>query len=838
MNISYNWLKTYIDCDRTADELSKILTSIGLEVGTVEKVQTIRGGLEGLVIGEVLTCSDHENSNHLHVTSVDIGGEENLQIVCGAPNVAAGQKVVVATIGTTLYSGDDSFAIKKSKIRGVESFGMLCGESEIGVGSDNSGIMVLSPDATIGTTAKEYFGVKDDYLIEVDITPNRADAISHYGVARDLAAYFNAHNIPHTLYAGNFNGEEKHFIEGKNIQNNPLGEEWNNAINNPLNIEIKVENYDLCPRYSGITICNIKVEESPKWLKDRLTTIGLKPINNIVDITNFVLHAFGQPLHAFDADKIDRNKVLVRTANEGEKFTTLDGVERTLNNNDLMICNAQKPMCIAGVFGGEESGVSNETKNIFIESAYFNPVSVRKTARRHGLNTDASFRYERGTDPNITIFALKYATKLITQIAGGEIASSINDIYPQKIEDFNVELSIKKTNSLIGKELTKAEIINILSGLEMKVTNESEDIISLQIPPYRTDVQRDVDVIEDILRIYGYNNIELSDNLRSNISYSSKIDNHKYTNLISEQLTAAGYNEILNNSLTRGEYYQDNNIWAFDNCVKLMNSLSVDLNVMRQTLLYGGLESITHNVNRQNANLKFYEFGNCYLMNNSYEGDDRTKAFKEHQHLSLWVTGNKSSLTWNEQVNKTSFYQLKAYTLNVLVRMGYEPRNLKIEEISNEIFSQALVLKQKSGTEIATIAILDTKFLKKMGISQEVFYADIAWDNALKNVSKRNIEFQEIPKYPEVRRDLALLVDKNIKFQEIERIAHDTEKKLLKNIVLFDVYEGKNLEAGKKSYAVNFTLQDNEKTLNDKQIDAIMQKLIKQLTDKLDAKLR
>ncbi len=821
MNISYKWLKSYIECSQSADEISKILTSVGLEVGTVETIQSIKGGLSGLVIGEVLTCIGHENSDHLHVTTVNVGEDVPLQIVCGAPNVAAGQKVVVATVGTTLYSGEDSFVIKKSKIRGVESFGMLCSATEIGVGADHDGIITLPEDTAVGTTAREYFGVEDDYLIEVDITPNRSDAISHYGVARDLAAYFNAHNIEYKL--------SRPTVDEQLFSATP---------EDTLLVEVDVADTKLCPRYAGITLKGIKIEESPKWLRNYLTTIGLKPINNIVDITNYILHSFGQPLHAFDAAKIAGNKVLVKTVEAGTKFTTLDGIERTLHAEDLMICNETEPMCIAGVFGGAKSGVTEDTTTVFIESAYFNPVSVRKTARRYGLNTDASFRYERGADPNIAIYALKYAAQLMCEIAGGKVSSTITDIYPVPVEHFVVELSLDKTRKLIGKDLSKDEVKNILKGLEMEITAETADTLSLLVPPYRTDVQRDVDVIEDILRIYGYNNIELSTSLRSNISHSPKIDNHKFTTLISEQLTANGFNEILNNSLTRSAYYEGNAIFPEEKCVRLMNSLSIDLNVMRQTLLYGGLESIAHNINRQHANLKFYEFGNCYEFNSEFSGDIRTKAFRESQHLSLWITGQKTNLSWAERQDKTTFYQLKAYVQNIFTRLGIDPHTIKIEELANDIYTQALVFRSRAGVEVATLGVLSSKLLKNMEISQEVFHANIQWDAVIKQAAKRTITYQEISKFPAVKRDLALLLDKQISFSEIEKIAFDTEKKLLRSVVLFDVYEGKNLPDGKKSYAVNFTLQDTERTLNDKQIDAIMQKLIKQLTTKLSATLR
>lgn len=615
MNISYKWLSEYITCDKTAEELAKILTSIGLEVGYVEKVQTVKGGLEGLVVGEVLTCVDHENSDHLHVTTVNVGSGEPLQIVCGAPNVAAGQKVIVATIGTVLYDGDESFTIKRSKMRGVESFGMICAEDEIGVGTAHDGIIVLPADTPAGMKAAEYFGIEDDYVIEVDITPNRADATSHYGVARDLAAYFEAHQESYTL--------KRPSVDAFAVADNSLP------------IDIQLVNPDRCPRYSGITVNNVKVGESPKWLKERLSTIGIRPINNVVDVTNYILHAFGQPLHAFDASKIVGNTVKVQTVAEGTKFVTLDGVERTLSDQDLMICNALEPMCIGGVFGGLKSGVTEHTDSVFIESAYFNPVSIRKTARRFGLNTDASFRYERGIDPHQTVYILKYAAMLIAELTGGKISSEISDVYPTPIDDFTVEVSHSKINTLIGKDIDDDMLQRIFKGLEMEVLSHTDGGYTLRVPAYRVDVQRDVDVIEDILRIYGYNNVEISDRLVANISFSKGVDSSRWQNTISEQLTANGFNEILNNSLTKAAYYADQQEYPLDHCVKIINSLSQDLSVMRQTLLYGGLESIAHNANRQNADLKMYEFGNCYHFDESRRNaDNRLSPYSEEYHLA------------------------------------------------------------------------------------------------------------------------------------------------------------------------------------------------------------
>ncbi len=819
MNISYNWLKKYINVDVTAVDLGKALTSIGLEVGSVDEVQTVKGGLEGLVIGEVLTCENHENSDHLHVTTVNVGAEDKLQIVCGAPNVAAGQKVIVATVGTKLYSGEESFTIKRSKIRGVESMGMICAEDEIGIGTSHDGIIVLPSDAIVGTLAKDYYGIKNDYLIEVDITPNRVDAASHYGVARDLSAFYALKNKTIKL--------QKPSVEDFKVQNTNL------------NIPVKVENSDFCPRYSAVTISNVKVTESPDWLKNALLVIGLRPINNIVDITNYVLHELGQPLHAFDADKITGKEVIVKCMPEGTTFTTLDGIDRKLNGADLMICNADEPMCMGGVFGGLKSGVSETTQNVFLESAYFNPVSIRKTARRHGLNTDSSFRFERGCDPTNTIYVLKRCALLIQEIAGGEISSEIIDIYPQEVKPFEVQLSIQKINSLIGKEIGTENIETILTALEMKIVSKNEDSYTLNIPAYRVDVQRDVDVIEDILRIYGYNNVEIGDTLKSTLSYSSKPDSYQLQNLISEQLTGQGFNEILNNSLTKASYYTNLTSYPEINNVKILNSLSSDLNVMRQTLLFGGLDNIARNINRRNSDLKFYEFGNCYQYHaeNKKEGETLA-AYSEDYHLGLWITGNKHAQSWTTAEEKSSIYELKAYIENILRRLGLNLQKLIVGEYSDDLYSEAMSIYTKSGKKLAVYGIVHPKIRKIADIDQEVFYADLNWNEILAGLKGQKVQYTELSKFPEVKRDLALLLDKSTAFAEIEKIAFETERKLLKKVNLFDVYEGKNLEAGKKSYAVSFILQDETKTLADVQIETIMKKLQSNFETKLGARLR
>lgn len=819
MNISYNWLKQYINIDVTPDALSKALTSIGLEVGGVEEVQTVKGGLEGLVIGEVLTCGAHENSDHLHVTTVNVGAGEPLQIVCGAPNVAAGQKVVVATVGTKLYSGDESFSIKRSKIRGVESLGMLCAQDEIGIGTSHDGIIVLPADVQVGTLAKDYYGIKSDYLLEVDITPNRVDAASHFGVARDLAAFFA--------------------LKDKSVQLTRPSVDAFAVQNTNLTIPVVVENTDACPRYSGVTISGVTVAESPEWLKNYLQIIGLRPINNIVDATNFVLHELGQPLHAFDADKIKGDEVRVKNMPEGTVFTTLDGVERKLNAADLMICNAENAMCIGGVFGGLDSGVTETTKNVFLESAYFNPVTIRKTARRHGLNTDASFRFERGCDPTNTIYVLKRCALLIQEVAGGQISSEIVDVYPEEVKPFVVELSLRKINTLIGKEIGKENIETILAALEMKIVSQNEEGYVLHVPVYRVDVQRDVDVIEDILRIYGYNNVEIGDTLKSNLSFGTKPDSYKLQHLISEQLTAQGFNEVLNNSLTKGGYYTDLTSYPAANSVKMLNPLSSDLNVMRQTMLFGGLENIARNINRKNADLKFYEFGNCYYYNaeNKKEGE-ALSAYSEDFHLGMWLTGNKRAQSWVAAEEKSSVYELKAFVENVFARLGFTMRKLVVGEYANDLLSEALTVYTRSGKQLAVYGIVSPKIRKMMDIDAEVYFADLNWNAILAELGDQKVRYTELAKFPGVKRDLALLLDKSVTFAEIEKIAFETERKLLKSVNLFDVYEGKNLEEGKKSYAVSFVLQDETKTLTDGQIEPIMKKLQGNFEIKLGAKLR
>ncbi len=820
MNISYNWLKEYVDFDLTPEEVSAALTSIGLETDGVEEVQSIKGGLEGLVVGEVLTCEPHPNSDHMHITTVDLGEGEPVQIVCGAANVAAGQKVIVATLGTKLYDGDQSFTIKKSKLRGVESNGMICAEDEIGVGTSHDGIIVLPQDVVPGTLAKDYYNIKSDYVFEVDITPNRADACSHYGVARDLYAWLVQNGYQTSLHR-------------------PETSEFK-VDNHDMDIDVVVENTEACPRYAGVAIKNVTVKESPEWLQNKLRLIGVRPVNNIVDITNYILHAYGQPMHCFDADKIKGGKIVVKTCQEGTKFVTLDEVERKLSERDLMICNAEEPMCIAGVFGGLDSGTTEATKDVFLESAYFHPTWVRKTARRHGLSTDSSFRFERGIDPNGTIYALKEAAILVKELAGGEIASDIKDNYPAPIADFAVELSYEYVNSLVGKVIPAETIKSIVTSLEMKIVAETAEGLSLSVPAYRVDVQRPCDVVEDILRIYGYNNVEIPTSLKSSLNVEGEEDKSvKLQNLVSEQLIGCGFNEILNNSLTAASYYDGLETYKPENLVRVMNPLSNDLNVMRASLLFGGLECIQHNANRKNADLRFFEFGNCYHFNAEKKNPEKVlAAYSEELHLGLWLTGKCISNSWAHPDMNSSVYELKAYVLNIFSRLGVNLGAMVFGNLSDDIYSVAISIHTRGGKLVATFGVLSKKLQKAFDIDNEVYYADINWKELMKAIKGKKVTYTEISKFPAVKRDLALLIDKKVQFAEIEKIAYETDKKLLKSVELFDVYEGKNLEAGKKSYAVSFVLQDENATLNDKQIDKLMQKLIANLQNKLDAKLR
>ena len=820
MEISYKWLKEYVDFDLTPQETADALTSCGLEVDALEEVQTIKGGLKGLYVGKVLTCELHPNSDHLHITTVDLGKAEPQQIVCGAPNVAAGQKVIVADLGCVLYDGDKEFVIKKSKLRGVESLGMICAEDEIGVGTSHDGIIVLPEDAPVGQPAAEYYHLESDWIIEIDITANRSDALSHWGVARDLYAWLKRNGHATSLHR-------------------PDCSEF--AVDNhDLSIDVEIENTEACKRYACVSISGCEVKESPEWLQNKLKVIGLRPINNIVDITNYVMMAYGQPMHCFDADMVKGSKIVVRTQPEGTKFVTLDGEEHTLGEHDLSICNAEEPMCIAGIFGGKGSGTYDTTKNVVLESAYFHPTWIRKSARRHGLSTDASYRFERGIDPNGTIYALKQAAILCKQLAGGKVSMEIKDVYPNPISDARVQLDFEYVDRLIGKKIGNDMIRSIVESLDMKIVAETETGLELDVPAYRVDVQRPCDVVEDILRIYGYNNVEIPTQLKSSLTIPSDIDKaYHRQNVIGEQLVGCGFREILNNSLSKTAYYTELNRYTEETTVKVMNPLSNDLGVMRQSLLFGGLESISRNINHKMPNLRFFEFGNCYHYSPEKKNDeDPIKAYTEEMHLGIWTTGKRVEGSWAHADEKTSFYELKAYVLNIFTRLGVNPGIVVTETSDNNIFGKALALKARSGKVLCEMGTVCHKLLKKMDIDQEVFFADINWDNVMRAIKKNEVLYHDISKFPSVSRDLALLIDKSVEFEQIEQIAHQTEKKLLKSVELFDVYEGKNLPEGKKSYAVNFILQDETKTLNDKQIEAIMTKLINNLKQKLGAELR
>lgn len=816
MNISLNWLKDYLRIEHSAEEISRILTSIGLETAGHHEFESIKGGLKGLVIGEVLTCEDHPDSDHLHVTTVDLGESEPVQIVCGAPNIAAGQKVVVATLGTILYKDEESFEIKKSKIRGVTSHGMICSEIEIGIGTDHDGILVLPADTTSGMPVANYFNVYRDSVIEVDITPNRIDGASHMGVARDLTAYLKqTENIDYKL---------------------PSVEDFS-SDRTDAKIAVRVERPEACRRYAGLCIEGVKVKDSPEWLQNRLKAIGLNPINNVVDVTNYVLFGFGQPLHAFDKGKIKGDSVVVKSVAKGTKFTTLDGVERELQENDLMICNAETPMCIAGVFGGLDSGITEETTAIFLESACFDPVFVRKTARRLGLNTDASFRYERGTDPNIVVYALKLAARMIKEVAGGEITSEVIDIYPEPVKDFEVAVSYAHIDRLLGKKLGAETIQHILRSLEIKIVSEDEEGMLLHVPPYRVDVQREADVIEEILRIYGFNNIDVPQKVNASLSHSVKPDDFRLKNLISDLLTANGFNEVMNNSLTKSSYFEELDGFNAENTVILYNPLSSDLNAMRQSLLFGGLENIAYNINRKNGNLKLYEFGKSYTFHKKESQDDPLKQYHEEDRLALFITGNKTPLSWNSKENRSDFFHLKAYCEMILNRLGIASDKLKTEACGNDILREGLTYL-RGDKHMVTLGIVNKLPLKKTDIQQEVYYAEFSWENILKALKNHEVTFVPMSKFPSVKRDLALLLDKQVTFKEIRELAFRTEKSYLKSVSLFDVYEGERLGANKKSYAVSFTLLDEEKTLTDKQIEKIMNKLIGAYKHQFNAEIR
>jgi phenylalanyl-tRNA synthetase beta chain len=798
MKISYSWLKQFIQTDKTPQEISLILTDIGLEVESLEKVQPIVGGLEGLIIGHVVACEQHPNADRLRVTKVDIGSGELLQIVCGAANVAAGQKVVVATVGTTVYPNQgEPFKINRSKIRGEVSEGMICAEDEIGLGASHEGIMVLPEDTEIGMAAKSYFKMDDDFMFEIGLTPNRADAASHLGVARDLAAYLrSSYQMPD--------------ISAFKVDNESL------------TIDVSVEDILSCPRYSSVTISGVTVKSSPDWLKDKLKVIGIRPINNIVDVTNYVLHELGQPLHAFDADQIKGNKVIVKKCAEGTPFVTLDDIERKLSADDLMICNAEEPMCVAGVFGGKNSGVSEQTTNIFLESAYFNSVSVRKTSKRFNLKTDASFRFERGTDPEITVVALKRAALLIKEIAGGTISSSISDIYPVKANPFDVEVSYSNIVKLIGQDIPKEEIKAIILALGITVASETAEGLSLKVPAYKVDVTRECDITEEVLRIYGYNNIHIPTKVNASLAYTEKPNKENVQNLVADMLTANGFLEIWCNSLTRAAFFKNP-----AEAVEILNPLSSDLNVMRQSLLHPALESVAYNQNRKNSDLKLYEFGKTYHL---IDGE-----YIERPRLLLLITGGKQSEQWNHTTNPSTFYNLKAVVDGIIGRLGLA--NFQSEELNDESFNYGLKYFRGDKT-LVSFGAATAADKKQAGVDKEVFYADFDWALLLDAIRKNKIVNKEVSKYPSVRRDLSMLVDLQVTFDELKAIAFKTEKKLLKQVQIFDVYQGDKLPEGKKSYALNLTLQDEEQTLTDKQIDAIMQKIITNLAQNAKAEIR
>lgn len=817
MKISYSWLKEYININLSPEEISKILTSIGLEVEALERIETIKGGLKGVVIGEVLTCQKHPDADKLSVTTVNVGETEPLNIVCGAPNVAAGQKVAVATVGTTLYFNNQELTLKKTKIRGSLSEGMICAEDELGLGTSHDGIMVLDQNAKVGTPAAEYFGVEDDFQLEIGLTPNRIDAASHFGVARDLAAYLN---LTQPVKA-NLPSVENFKIDSKSNH-----------------IPVEVVNNEACTRYSGITISNVKVGPSPDWLKNRLRSIGLNPINNIVDVTNYVLHEIGQPLHAFDADEIEGRKVVIKTLPNETAFTTLDEVERKLSNEDLMICNTKDGMCIAGVFGGTKSGVTEKTTNVFLESACFNPVWIRKTAKRHGLSTDASFRFERGSDPNITVWALKRAAMLIKEVAGGEISSDVVDVYINPVEDTPIELSLNYTHRLIGKEIPVDTIKTILESLDIKVKGEEPGKFYVLVPPYRVDVKREADLVEEILRIYGYNNVEFSDKLTGTLSHTDRPGYHKVVGLVSDQLTSMGFNEIMSNSLTRMAYYTDLKTFPAERIAPILNPLSSDLNGMRQTLLFGGLESIAYNINHKNPDLKLYEFGNCYFFDKGKsQPNNSLSAYSEEFMMGIWLCGDDTQENWQQKPKPVSFYTLKSYVYKVFEKLGIDKSVSCKAEAPSDILDYGLTLSI-GNKPVAHLGLVSHNICGSLDIKVEVYYAEISWEKVFDVARRNRITYTEIPKYPEVRRDLALLLDNSIHFEQVEKVALAAERKLIKRINLFDVYQGPKLGENKKSYAVSFTLQDENKTLTDKQIDKVMNNLIEAYKKELGAQIR
>ena len=820
MEISLNWLKKYIDIDLSAQEVATILTDIGLEVEALEKVESIRGGLQGVVVGHVVECWDHPDSDHLHVTKVDVGAQEPLQIVCGAPNCRQGLKVLCATVGSVLYpnGGDEEFKIKRSKIRGVESLGMLCAEDELGIGASHAGIMELPEDAVVGTAARDFLGITDDYLIGIGLTPNRVDAASHIGVARDIAAYLRS--------------------QGKDVKVTLPSVDDFSVDNHDMEIEVVVENHDAAPRYAGLTVTGCKIAPSPEWMQKELRAAGINPKNNLVDITNYVLFELGQPLHAFDADKIEGRKVVVKNCAEGTPFVTLDGVERKLSKEDLMICSSERPMCIGGVFGGLDSGISDTTVNVFLESAYFNPVSIRRSAKRHGLSTDASFRFERGIDPNIQVYALKRAALMMRELAGGKISSEIIDLNPTPASDFVFDVNLDRVNSLIGKAIPESTVRTILDALEVKIVKEDARTLTVAVPPYRVDVQREADLVEDILRIYGYNNVEIPQAVHSTLSYAPRPDKNKLINIAADHLAATGYTEIMSNSLTKAAYYDGLTSYKAEECVKIMNPLSADLNVMRQTLLFNALEAVALNINHRTLDLRLFEMGNCYRFHPEVEqGENPLARYSESYRIGIAVTGQDATPSWNVKAAKSSFYTLRSTVEKLLRRFGIDIYTLRSESSQSDLYSDAIAYTQGPKT-VVEMGIVSPAVLAKFDIKQAVYYAEIDFDLIVRAAKKQRIAVEELSRFPEVKRDLALLVDKGVTFSELRNIAFATEKKLLKRVTLFDVYEGDKLPEGKKSYALGFTLEDKNQTLNEKTIEKTMANLQRQLEAKAGAQVR
>lgn len=817
MKISYNWLKEYLKFDLLPAALSDVLTSLGLEVESMEPWESIPGGLKGFIIGKVLTCEKHPNADKLSVTTVDIGSGTPLNIVCGAPNVAAGQKVLVATIGTTVFHGKETFEIKKAKIRGVESAGMICAEDEVGIGTSHEGIMVLDEKAQVGQPAANYFNIVTDTAFEIGLTPNRIDAASHYGIARDLAASLSRKSPVKAVLPS--------------VDAFPL------LISTPPPVDVVIENVSACRRYAGVTIKDVTIKPSPEWLQNKLKAIGLNPINNVVDITNFVLYETGQPLHSFDADKIKGNKVVVKNLPAGTVFKTLDGVDRTLHQDDLIICNAIEGMALAGVFGGMESGITDQTHRVFLESAYFDPVSVRRTARRHGLSTDASFRFERGVDPNMILYALKRAALLITELSGGAVDGCIVDNYPSPVNDFEVKIAYCNVNSLIGKDIPSDTIRTILESLEMEILHEDKEGMMLRVPAYRVDVQREADVIEEILRVYGYNNVEIPSTLHASLAYSQKPDTEKITNLISDYLTGTGFTEIMCNSLTKSSYYENNEVYPATNLVKIYNPLSADLSCMRQTLLYGGLEVIGFNSNRKNTNLKLYEVGNVYFYHQDAKGENHLNRYSEYQHFDLFLTGLRTEPNWTTPGKPIDFFYLKGCVQYVLQRLGLEIESLEAQDFSDGIFHMGVRYMQKDRV-IVEFGLVNPHLSKSFDCRNEVFFADFHWNTVIDLVKRHSVQYQELPRFPEVHRDLSMVLDQKVTYEQLRELAFRTERHLLKHVTLFDVYTGDKIEAGKKSYALTFVLQDTSGTLTDKQIDKVMQRLMKTFESELGAVIR